>query len=42
MSGLSFYFDPAKGGALLVNGTATDAFGHVYVADANGLAVMIR
>ncbi len=42
MSGLSFYFDPAKGGALLVNGTATDALGHVYVADTNGLAMMIR
>lgn len=42
VSGLSFYFDPAKGGALLVNGTATDALGHVYVADATGLAVMIQ
>ena len=42
MSGLSFYFDPAKGGALLVNGTATDALGHVYAADPTGLAVMIR
>ncbi len=42
MSGLSFYFDPAAGGALMVNGTATDALGHVYVSDATGLAVMIR
>ena len=42
MSGLSFYFDPAKGGALLVNGTATDAQGHIYVADATGLAFMIK
>ncbi|MCR4792153.1 MAG: hypothetical protein K5871_05345 [Lachnospiraceae bacterium] len=41
INGMNFYFDPAKGGALLVNGTATDALGHVYMADASGLAVMV-
>jgi len=42
VSGLSFYFDPLQGGALLVGGTATDSLGHVYAADASGLAVMIQ
>lgn len=42
INGLSFYFDPALGGALMVGGTATDALGHVYVSDPTGLAIMIQ